>query len=852
MTRWWISGLVLLLLVSCLGSPVLPEEEKAPATISEITAGLSRVSGFLTLYLDKDQGKIWLELPAANPDTGVVSELLYVEGLTTGLGSNPVGLDRGQLGKTRLLSVRRVGGKIFFEEPNLRYRALSDRPEEVRAARDSFATSVLWGAPIRARGESGELLIELTSFLVRDAHGISNKLKSLGEGTYSIDDSRSGVDFSGCHVFPHNVELEALLTYAGKDPGSNLRSTSPDPRAVSFTQHHSLIRLPDRDYHPRRFDPRAGSFGVSFLDYGAPLDAPIEKSYVVRMRLKKVNEGAAPSRVLKPIVYYVDPGAPEPVRSALLEGARWWSRAFEAAGFIDAFQVKVLPANAHPLDVRYNVIQWVHRSTRGWSYGGGVVDPRTGEQIKGHVSLGSLRVRQDRKIFEGLSGTDLTGTGEAGDPVELALARIRQLAAHEVGHTLGFNHNFAASTYGDRASVMDYPAPRVGLSEKGELDFSSVYGVGVGAWDVFSVRYAYSEFAPGVEEAPALLKLIQEGIDEGLVFLTDADARPMGSCHPLASLWDNGSDPVEELAHCLKVREVALARFGERCIQKGEPLATLQEILAPVYFYHRYQVEAAAKVIGGMSYSYTLRGDGQQQAIPVSGEAQRRGLEVLLDCVEAKALDLPESILTLLVPRPSGSSRNREMFASSTAPGFDSLGAATTAADLVFRFLLHPDRCGRLVDFHRRDGKFLGLSEMLQRTIERTFVAGQQTPRLQEIAFEVQGVLLHRLLDLAIDPSASPGVRMRVEESIRMLRKRLERFPVTSPEGRFHVTFTQARIHRFFSREMGGVKPGRGPAGLPPGSPIGSDFSGFVLPEWASTCGSNDFSSAGRVNGGRK
>jgi hypothetical protein len=406
---------------------------------------MERRDGLLPLWLDRKGGKLLVEVPAPGAPSadgtgerpGEVGRYLYVEGLLTGLGSNPVGLDRGQIGETRLVSLRWVGNRLLFQAENLRYRALGDDPLEARAVDESFADAVLWGGELVAR-EGDRALVDFTSFVARDAHDVTGTLRRTEQGSYSLDAARSAVDMDACLAFPDNLELEAVLTFGTSgDPGWEVASASAHGASFSVVQHHSLIRLPDDGYEPRVFHPSSCFYEVAFSDYGAPLDRPILTQWVVRHRLEKVDPSAERSPAVEPLVYHLDPGTPEPVRSALIEGASWWNQAFEAAGFEDAFRVEMLPEDAHPLDVRYNVIQWVHRATRGWSYGGGVVDPRTGEMIKGHVTLGSLRVRQDRLIFEGLAGTGATGTGAPDDPVEMALARIRQLSAHEVGHTLG-------------------------------------------------------------------------------------------------------------------------------------------------------------------------------------------------------------------------------------------------------------------------------------------------------------------------------------------------------------------------------------------------------------------------------
>jgi hypothetical protein len=789
-------------------------------TIAKATAGAEKRGGLLTFYVDRRKGKVWLEVPPATGKGGEVGSYLYQESIATGLGSNPVGLDRGQLGDTRIVTLRRVGGRVLVEQPNLKFRALSEDPAERRAVHDSFATSILWAGEITAQDPDGGALVDFTSFLVRDAHEIAARLKMAQQGSWSLDKERSVVDPENCKAFPDNVELEALLTYQSSDPGELVRGTAPTAGAVTLVQHHSLIRLPDPGYKPRAFDPRSGYFGVEFKDYAAPIAAPVDVRYLARHRLEKVDPTAARSRVKKPLVYYIDPGAPEPIRSALIEGASWWKQAFDKAGFIDAFEVKVLPPDADPLDVRYNVVQWVHRSTRGWSYGGGVIDPRTGEILKGHVTLGSLRVRQDRLIFEGLEGADKSGSGAPDDPVRLSLARIRQLAAHEVGHSLGLAHNFAASTYG-RASVMDYPAPLVGITADNKLDFSQVYAIGTGEWDAQAIRYGYSEVAPGTDEKAALAAIMKDGLSRGLIFLTDQDARAEGSASPITHLWDNGPDAAEGLRHELAVRKIGLAGFGEHNIAPGEPLALLQEVLVPLYFHHRYQLEAASKVVGGLQYTNALRGDGQPASKPVDGAAQRRALAAILDSISPEALDLPEPVIDLLLPRPAEYTANEEMFTGLTAPTFDPLSAATTGADLAMRLLLRPERAARLVDFHRRDPSLPGLEEVLKGLREKLFTgAAPKGERLAEVRRAEQWVLVRRLIGLAGDPKAAPGVRSRVEAELRALAA----IKTGSDEAsdRAQSAFLAREIERYLDRRAS-AETARNPEPppAPPGQPIG-------------------------------
>ena len=802
-------------------------QSEAPATVAKATAGLEKRPGLLDFYVDARKGKVFLALPAASGPRGEMGSFIYAESLTSGLGSNPVGLDRGQLGDTRVITFRRVGGRVLVEQPNLKFRALSDNPQEQRAVRESFVTSVLWATEVAAQDADGRSLIDLTPFLVRDAHDIPTRMRMAGQGSWSLDPSRSVVDLENCLAFPDNLEMEALLTYQSADPGALVRSVTPTPAAVTLIQHHSLVRLPDGGYRPRRADPRSGADGVTFANYAAPLDQPIETTWAARYRLEKVDPTAERSRVKKPIVYYVDPGTPEPVRSALIEGAGWWKEAFEKAGFIDAYRVELLPPGAHPLDVRYNVVEWVHRSTRGWSYGGGMVDPRTGEILKGHVNLGSLRVRQDRLLFEGLAGTEKTGTGAPDDPVLLSLARIRQLAAHEVGHSLGFNHNFAASTYG-RGSVMDYPAPLIGVTPQGDLDFSQAYARGMGAWDIGAVRYLYSQFPPGTspaDEDARLDAILREGIAQGLVYISDSDARPPGAAQPLANLWDNGKEPVEGLRTALQIRRIALDRFGEHNIRAGRPLAFLQEVLVPVYFHHRYQLDGAVKVVGGLDYTYAVRGDGQAPSKPADAAWQRRALGAVLDILDPAALDLPEPVIRLLLPRPNNLDRNVEMFAGGADPAFDPLAAAATAADMAVQGLLQPERAVRLVDFHRRDASLPGLEEVLDALVEKTFGgAGPKEERRAELRRVTQYVVTRRMIDLASLPNSPAAVRSRVDGRLEALRRRLTAGP-KGPEGdadAVHRAFLAREISRYLERSEPAPVGRPAPPEPPPGQPIGS------------------------------
>jgi len=824
----------LIAMLGCASAPKTKGNVEAPRSVGTKApefaprlAALEERRGLLSLYVDRAQGKVFAVLPAARGERGTIGQFIYVEGIRTGLGSNPVGLDRGQIGATQVLTLRRVGSRVLFEVPNLGFRALTDDADEVTAVRESFATSVLWAAEIIGEDGAGRLFVDLTGFLLRDAHGVSARLAAAGQGGFQIDRERSAVDLDACVVFPKNVEFESVLTFSGASPGSEVRAVAPDANAVTLVQHQSLIELPDAGYRTRDFDPRMGSFSIEFADYAAPLDRPLRHNWISRHRLEKVDPTAARSPVREPIVYYVDRGAPEPIRSALIEGASWWAQAFDAAGFVDAFQVKVLPEGVSPLDVRYNVIEWVHRQTRGWSYGGGVIDPRTGEILAGRVSLGSLRIRQDRLLFEGLAGTSKTGSGAPDDPVVLALARIRQLAAHEVGHTLGLNHNFAASSYG-RASVMDYPAPLVDVTADNQLDFSHAYATGIGDWDIQAIKWAYGEFAPGSDEKAQLDAIVRETLDRGMVFLTDVDARPPWSANPIASLWDNGSDPIAALQQTIKVRRIALSHFGENNLLSGQSLAELEEVFAPLYLHHRFQLVAASKSVGGVEYRHAVKGDGQPTARAVAAERQRRALSTILDTLSPTFLDIPESALRVLAPRAPELSRSREQLAGRTSPIFDPLAAAATAADLTVRALLEPARAGRLVDQHRRNTSLPGLSEVLNAIVDRAFAETAGLPaREAEVARVVQRAVVDRLMTLSGDGDTSPWVRNRVDLALSSVLQRLDSAVPLDTAEKAHLDGLAAEIGRFLSRPSPAREPSESALDEPPGEPIG----GMTWPE---------------------
>lgn len=808
---------ILVLMFAPLGAMQAQENASYRATVS----GLEHKSGFIDLYVDQEAGTIYASLPAP-ADDGTSIRFIYTTGLTGGLGSNPIGLDRGNADGGTIVRFRKIGNKIVAEEENWRYRASADNARERLAVAQSFASSFLWSTEIKSISRDGKILIDLSSFLTRDQFGIATQLKhGSGAGAYSLVADRSFPDVSATLAFPDNVELDAFLTFASSSPNAQTSATAPDARSVTLIQHHSLVRLPDDGYETRKFDQRTANIGMGFYDYSSALDEPIVQRLSRRFRLERIDPAASSGPVKEPIVFYVDAGAPEQVRDALIEGASWWAEGFEAAGFEDAYRVEVLPVDAHPLDARYNVINWVHRQTRGWSYGGSVSDPRTGEILKANVILGSQRVRQDRMIFEGLAGVSETGTGSANDPVEISLARIRQLAAHEVGHTLGFAHNFAGSS-NNRASVMDYPAPFIRPKSDGGLDFSQAYGVGLGAWDVFTVKWLYAQFPEGGDEDLALDTMVTDAFSSGLRFTADQHGRSVNSAHPYGSVWDNGEDAIATLLETLEVRKIALEGFGLDRLAAGRPTSDLNGVIVPIYLYHRYQVAAAAKYIGGLDFSYGVNGKGATPAAPVAIEEQQRALSALLETLDPARLDIPDQVLNVLTPGDvgfAGGGQSIEVFPARTGPVFDLPSAAAIAGDLTFGALLAPQRLERLAAYEQRSDTALSLSDMLSQIDAAVFERPDEA-RLQPLARVTQARFVEALIMASARPQTSFEVAGGVNTRLDQIRNRItRRRAAKSVEERQHFAFLAARIDRYLNGETPEV---RERLQAPPGSPIGS------------------------------
>ncbi len=767
-----------------------------------------KFKGFFDFYYDAKTDKVYLEVDALE------KEFLYVSSLSSGIGSNDIGLDRGQLGNEQLVYFQRAGNKLLLVQPNLRYRALTNNALEKKSVEQAFAKSILGGFKIEEE-KGGTIVIDITDFFMQDTHGVAQRLKRANQGIYSLDKGKSAMALDRTKAFPKNIEFDITLTFKGEANGSHIQSVAPNSGLVTVAQHHSFIELPDDNYQKRAFDTRSGSYPFMYYDYATPVQDPIVKRFITRHRLEKKNPNASLSEAVEPIVYYLDNGTPEPVRSALLDGGKWWNQAFEAIGYKDAFQLKMLPDDADPLDARYNVIQWVHRSTRGWSYGSSITDPRTGEIIKGHVSLGSLRIRQDFLIAQALMNKPFAENDANNEPMlALALARIRQLSAHEIGHTLGFAHNYAAST-NDRASVMDYPHPQFSVTN-GEIDFSNAYATAIGEWDKVSVAYSYTNFPEGTSEREGLNAILSAAQKRGLRYITDQDARPQGGAHVLAHLWDNGTNISEELEAMLNVRRTAINNFSIDNIRTGEPNTVLEDVFVPLYFFHRYQTEGVAKIVGGMEYNYAVKGDGQTTVETIDKNVQEEALKAILKTLDASVIAIPKEKLALFPPRAFGYGSTRESIKGKTGVTFDALSAPETAADMTLGLLLHPERASRLIQQKALYPKNIGLGDVIDQLVNATLKNEFKDPYLNEIQQNINFRVLFHLMNLASHEGVHPQVNAIANQKISKLS-----LNILGDMGNSTKMEMARRIDRFYKHPEQ-FKVLASPK-IPDGSPIGMD-----------------------------
>ncbi|MBV1911821.1 MAG: zinc-dependent metalloprotease [Kangiellaceae bacterium] len=788
----------------------------AEVNLKSLTSKNKLHEGFVGHIYDDQNDKLYLKI------NNLESEFIYQSSLPQGLGSNDIGLDRGQLSEVRLVEFNRVGNKVFLTQKNTRYRAVSNNPKEVQSVEEAFASAILWSFPIVETNRHW-LLVDASEFILQDSHGVSRKLASRKQGSYKLDKSRSAIYLPRTKSFPDNTELEASVTFTGDKPGNFVQQAAVNPNVLSLRMHYSFIRLPKEGYKPRQFHPQSGYWSFDYQDYAQPINRPITQRFIGRHRLEKKNPDAKMSEAVEPIVYYLDPGAPEPVKTALITGAMWWNQAFESIGYKNAFQVKILPDDADPLDVRYNVIQWVHRATRGWSYGYGVTDPRNGEIIKGHVTLGSLRVRQDYLIAQGmLSRFEEMDDVNDSELMNLALARIRQLSAHEVGHTLGLAHNFAASSF-NRASVMDYPHPLFEIDRSNNtVTADNAYAENIGRWDKSTIEYGYQYFAEE-NESKSLANIIQRNQQQSMFFISDPDSRNVGDAQIAASLWDNGENTIDELARVIKVRALALDKFGSASLQTGRPYSDLQEILMPVYYFHRYQATAAAKWIGGIDYQYKIKMDNNVEPSfkYASTEQQRKSLTTLLDTLHPDFLRLNKNISALVSPRAYGYSDSRESLQGETRKILDQNALASASIQHTYSLLLEPTRLARIYQQHTLDDSRLGLQE-LGSTLNKAVLTEANSSKdwlYQSASIEL---LVSNYLNLLHDASVSSQVKTAAFSWLTQQKKRLEKLSKKVKRSPRFFDFYQFQLARLNSISPKWLKKDQliKLPKMPPGSPI--------------------------------
>lgn len=750
--------------------------------IDELTASMESEEGFVTVHYDEEEGRFFLEIDRLGED------FLYLTALATGSGTVSPMLDRGQIDSEYIGRFLRQGDRVYFELQNPRFTA-SDAENEalVRSVEESFAKSVIASFEIVEK-EEGRFLVDATDFFTSDALGIQRSLQEAEQGSYTHDPERSYIHKA--RAFPENTEIQTAVTYAADDPSAEMRSHVPDGRYLTHRIHHSLVALPQEGYEPRDLDPRVGYFSVERYDFARDFDEDYVQRYAVRHRLEKTDPEAEVSDVEEPIVYYVDPAIPEPYREAFFEGFEWYAGLFEAAGFRNAFEVRDMPEDMDPMDARYNTVVWVHRSGPGASVGPTFTDPRTGEIIKATVRMDSHRSLVNFSMFQAYS----PAFGEDFDTGEFAMARRRQHAAHEIGHTLGLAHNFIAESYG-RASVMDYPAPRLRLTDEGLVDISEAYSPGPGAYDSLAIEWGYAEFAEEAEEEAGLQEIVEEVIERDLEFITHPWQGISGS-HPRAGTWALSEEPLSEFEEALEVRQVLMEHFDESALLEEEPLWRMNERFNHVYFYHRFMLDALTKYLGGYAFQYSIKGDGRGAGEVVPAEEQWQALELLMNALEAEHLRIPEHVVEQMAPRPYGYSDHDLAINTAGAPAFDQLDPARAFARLLFDQLLGPERVARVVAFADRDSDMPAMEEVVDYLIDRVWE--RETGEQPTYDIVAQRALTTALMELSGSDDAVYEAQAAADYGLDRIRELLEGPAPEEARLRSHQRRTAREIERFF------------------------------------------------------